>query len=390
MLIILASVQFAVIAAWLWQHVEMGRIRREGLYVHRIEAAGSMPAVSVIIPARDEAARISECLNSLLSQDYPDLRIIVVDDRSSDGTFEIVQEAFAGDPRCNVCRIDELPGGWGGKSHALWIGAKRAETPWLVFIDADCRLEADGLASAMRYALDHGADLLSLWPRDASVGFWERLLLPLCGAMIVIWYGRRATHDPAAPVAFANGQFLLCGRDAYWSIGGHESVKDALVEDIPLAKHAKKSGLKVLSAIGTAIFSVRMYASLREIVSGWQRIYIGVLSSAQIALCALSIMVGSLPPFVLIPALSIAAHGPHNAWIRFFLVMSWIHLLALMTTSIRFFSIARCKLGYLSFYPFSCLGVLFILTSAFIRSFGKTEIHWRGTTYRVQRSSIRT
>jgi len=386
----LALIQVAVILVWLWQHVEMNRIEREGLRVANRPRFDEPPPLTVIIPARNEAGRIAECLRSLLRQDYPGLQVIVVDDRSSDGTAECVNNALAGDHRCRVHRIEALPEGWGGKSHALWIGAGMADTPWLLFLDADCRVEPDGLSSALQYAIEQRADLLSLWPRDASEGFWERLLIPLCGAMIVIWYGRRDAHDPTASTAFANGQFLLCRREAYEAIGGHAAVKDALVEDIPLARLAKARGLSVLSAIGTDIFRVRMYASLREVVSGWRRIYMGVLSPTQILFCALSILIGSLPPFVVLPILLTCRPIHAGPWFFIFVSLCAAHLAALMATSIRFFSIAQCKLRYLWLYPLSCLGVMGILGTAFVQTFAQSEIQWRGTSYRVQRSRIRS
>lgn len=390
MLYVGAIVQVAVIVIWLRQHVEMNRIEREGFRIANRPAHGRLPLLTIIVPAHNEAKRIGECVESILRQDYPNLGLVVVDDRSDDGTAARIDEAAAGDQRLTVHRVDLLPEGWNGKSHAACCGARLAGTEWILFLDADCRLEPGGLSSAMAYALETRADLLSLWPRDGSVGFWERLLVPLCGAMIVIWYGRANVSDNGTNRAFANGQFLLIRQAAYRRIGGHESVKEALVEDIPLAQIARDRGLSVHSAIGTDICSVRMYAGLREVLYGWQRIFLGVLTPGQILLCAISILVGSLPPYVVVPLLIWRMPIHDHMWGLTFLLLGILHFFSLMATSIRFFSMARCRLRYLVLYPFSCVGVLFILGTAFLRSMGRSEITWRGTTYRIRGSTIQS
>lgn len=388
LLIVGAILQSSIIVIWLWKHVEMNRIDRDGLRIVNRPIRGPLPTLTIIVPARNEAFRIGHCVASVLAQDYPGLRLLVVDDRSNDGTAMRVEQAAAGDKRGSVYRIDQLPEGWNGKSHAAWCGAQIADTEWMLFLDADCRLEPGGLASAVNYALEAKADLLSLWPRDSSEGFWERLLVPLCGAMIVIWYGRASATEKRTKRAFANGQFLLIRRASYMLFGGHEAVKKALVEDIPLAQTARDHGLSVRSAIGTDICCVRMYNGLNEVTSGWQRIYLGVLTPMQIFLCAVSILVGSLPPYVVVPVLLWRMPIHDLPWALGFMLLGALHLIALMATSIRFFSIARCRIRYLLLYPLSCVGVLLILGAAFVRSLGRSKITWRGTSYLVRGSAI--
>lgn len=387
LLLAAALTEIGIVAVWLWQQVLMNRIHREGLRVSVEPGGDSEQSVTVIIPAKNEAERIGETLRHLLEQNHDNLRIIISDDRSDDGTAQVASGIAANDPRVSILRIDALPPQWMGKSHAMWHAAKQVDSDWLLFIDADCHILPNGLVSALRYANRRKADLLSLWPRDGSVGFWERLLLPLCGAMIVIWYGRSTQHG-GGPVSFANGQFLLVRRDAYWAVGGHESVRDRLIEDIPFAERLQAAGHHVVSAIGADVCSVRMYDSLRELVRGWQRIYIGVLTPAQIALCMLSIVVGSLVPYVTVPyCLHRVCRGDGVVALTF-LVLGGIHLAALMATSIRFFSIAYCRLRYLWLYPLSCLGVLAILAGSLVRRLRRTTVEWRGTRYDVRSSRI--
>ncbi|MFQ5424662.1 MAG: glycosyltransferase [Phycisphaerae bacterium] len=382
----------AVIGVWLWQHVEIGRIHREGLRVPSVEAddqTSDCPPLTVIVPARNEAGRIKECIESVLGESIASMQVIVADDRSEDDTAGAVRAAAGGDRRVCLYRIDALPPGWLGKSHALWSAAQTATTEWLLFLDADCRILPGGLRSALRYALDRRLDFLSLWPRDGSVGFWERVLIPLCGAMIVIWYGSRRINDPRFADAFANGQFILVRRDAYLAMGGHAAVRDALIEDIPLARRAKASGLHTHAALGTDIYSVRMYGSLLEVVRGWRRIYVGVLRNHQIVLCVGSILAGSLLPFGLIGACLGPVVRGAGGWWTVWLIAGLVHLVALVLASLRFFGLARCRLDYLLFYPLSCAGVLAILAAALVQRVRGGAVTWRGTEYRVDTSTIR-
>lgn len=386
----LAAIEIGVIAVWLLQHLAMSRIDRQQMRVPVRPANAELPALTVIVPARNEAATINPCVRSILAQDYPRLKLIVIDDRSADDTSTVATRAAAGDSRFHLARIESLPPDWLGKSHALWTAARQADSPWLLFVDADCEVLPHGLSSAVQFAQERGADMLSLWPRDGSVGFWERLLIPLAGAMIVIWYGRPASDGGNAPVAFANGQFLLVHRDLYAAIGGHQSVRSALIEDIPLARIAKARGGRVHSAIGADVCAVRMYRSLGEIIRGWRRIYIGVLTPTQIVLCMASILIGSLTPYVVIPAVWSHWRAGDGGWWRLFGWLSSIHFAALMGTSVRFFALARCRLRYLWLYPLSCVGVLGILASAWVGRVRRTTVTWRGTTYRVEDSSIKS
>lgn len=384
-----AAMQALAIIVWLLQQISLSRLNRTGMRIPVCAGGGELPALTVFVPARNEARTIEFCISSILAQEYPSLRLIVVDDRSTDQTAAVARRAGGNDARLQVIQVDSLPEGWMGKSHALWTAAQVANTPWLLFVDADCRVLPGGLSSAVRFAERVGADMLSVWPRDGSVGFWERLLIPLCGAMIVIWYGRLPADDGSASVAFANGQFLLMKRDLYRAIGGHESVRTALIEDIPLARLAAARGGRVVSALGAEVCSVRMYSSLGDVFRGWRRIYIGVLTSTQIALCMASIVIGSLAPYLVLAIVGRRWWDGAGGWWQIFGWLSVIQLVALMLTSVRFFSLARCRIRYLWLYPISCIGVLVILAVAWVGRFGSTTLEWRGTKYQVRDSSIR-
>jgi glycosyltransferase involved in cell wall biosynthesis len=280
-----------LIAGWCACHWQISDARRRSCrHRERSERCSPQPRVTVVLAAKDEAANLAECGRGILAQRGVDLTLVIVDDRSTDATPRIADAIAAGDARCRVIHNAVLPNGWMGKSYACWRGVESASGDWLLFTDADVRLEPDAIASAIDYADVHQFDLFSLWLRDASRGFWERLLVPLCGAMIVVWYGHVAARSNSRGEAFANGQFLLIRRQAYQACGGHAAVKSALIEDIPLARRAARCGSCVGSALGTELAAVRMYRTAREVFRGWRRIFVGVLTPVKIVGCLLSLL----------------------------------------------------------------------------------------------------
>ena len=236
---------------------------------------GSPPRVSIVIPAKDEGARIRTCIESALSQDYPDFEVVAIDDRSSDNTGAVMDEMARSDPRLRVLHITQPPKpGWTGKNNALFEGSKRASGQWLLFVDSDVVLEPAALDVAMGVVRRKEFDMLSLLPRIESHSIWEGMLIPLCGGAASTMYMIALNNkSQLARQAFANGQFLLISRPAYDAIGGHETVRDRYCEDVEIARLMKLQGLRPRVSWGNEYCSVRMYSSLAGIIRGWSRIY---------------------------------------------------------------------------------------------------------------------
>src|SRR5512135_959127 len=181
---------------------------------------GNGPAVSVIVPARNEEAGLGACLESLLGQAGVDHEIIVVDDGSSDRTREIAQSF----PEVRVTVAPPLPAGCSGKCNAAQRGAELARAPWLLFTDADTVHQPGSLARALAEAQEHGVALLSYSPRQEVRGLWERAVMPLVFSDLAAVYRPKQVCDPSSPLAAANGQYLLIAREAYDAVGGHAAV----------------------------------------------------------------------------------------------------------------------------------------------------------------------
>jgi glycosyltransferase involved in cell wall biosynthesis len=225
------------------------------------------PAVSVIVPARNEEACLGACLDSLLAQTGVDFEIIVVDDQSNDRTREIATS------RAGVQVIEAGPLGEGssGKCNAAQSGADVAGGAWLLFTDADTVHLPGSLERGLREAREHQVALLSYSPAQEVHGLIESAVMPVIYAELAATYRPQDVCNPASEVAAANGQYLLITRAAYDAVGGHAAVSHTLLEDVALARAVKHSGRKLRFRFGGDAVRTRMYRNWRELREGWTK-----------------------------------------------------------------------------------------------------------------------
>jgi glycosyltransferase involved in cell wall biosynthesis len=224
-------------------------------------------SVSVIVPARNEEASLSDCLESLVAQGGVSFEILVVDDASTDRTRQIAA-AF---PTVEVIDAGPLPDGWTGKNNAMWQGAKRATGKWLLFTDADTVHYRGSLQGALSEAEQQGAALLSYSPQQEIRGFWEKAVMPVIFAELARAYPPAAVNDAASPVAAANGQYILILRAVYQELHGHAAIRSDLLEDVGLARLVKFSGRKISFRYGGDRVRTRMYRNFRQLREGWTK-----------------------------------------------------------------------------------------------------------------------
>lgn len=231
-----------------------------------------VPRVSVLVPARDEAPRIGRCVESVLAQTGVELALVVLDDRSLDGTAEAASAAAGGDPRLTVLAGRPLPDGWAGKPHACHQLAEAADGDWWLFLDADTTLRPGAIAAAVAEAEARGADLLSLFPGQVMGSRGEQLMLPLLMYVLLGFLPLRLAERLSAPsLAAANGQFLLFRPAAYAAIGGHAACRADLVEDMALARAIKAAGRRLVVGDGTPWVSCRMYDGFGSLWRGFRK-----------------------------------------------------------------------------------------------------------------------
>jgi len=225
------------------------------------------PEVSVIVPARNEEACLGACLESLTGQQGVSFEIIVVDDGSTDRTAAIAR-SFAS---VRMLEAAPLPGGWSGKSNAVYTGAQQAHGQWLLFTDADTVHLPGSLARSLAEAKRHCAEMLSYSPLQELHGFIQRAVMPVIFAELAAKYRPREVSDPNSPAAAANGQYLLIRREAYEAVGGHAAIAKYLLEDVELARAVKRSGRRIRFRFGGDAVRTRMYHSLAQLVEGWTK-----------------------------------------------------------------------------------------------------------------------
>jgi chlorobactene glucosyltransferase len=343
------------------------------------------PKVSILIPAKDEAKQIERCITSVLKQDYPNFEIIAIDDRSSDGTGEILDRLAATDARLKVVHLSAgaLPGGWGGKSFALHNGLTHAEGQWLLFVDADVLLEPDVLSATIAWAKKRDFDLISVLPRFVSGTLAEGVLQPLAGAATSGMFLIALTNSPQWKTAFANGQYLCVRREAYDAVGGHEAIRGTLSEDVAIARKLKSAGFRPRLGWGDSWATVRMYEGFGSIFRGWSRnFYVGSLGRPWRIL--------GLILFVLCCCYSIL---PATAWGIFrnlhpmnqfggwgWLAAAGMHFLLMMSVGGLIYRFSGEPAAYALLLPISLAVLLAIcFKSLWICITGKVQ--WRGTQY---------
>jgi len=228
--------------------------------------------VAVVLPVRDEATQVEDCLAAVLDQrGVPGLEVVVVDDGSTDGTADRV--TAVADARVRLLRAPALPPGWLGKPHACARGAAAAgDADVLVFLDADVRLLPDAVASAVAVLDDAGLDLVSPWPRQLTGSPAERLVQPLqqwlWGTLLPL---RLAERSPRPSLAAANGQFLVVRRAAYDRAGGHAAVRGEVIEDIALLRAVKAAGGRGVVVDGSTLATCRMYDGWAGVRDGYAK-----------------------------------------------------------------------------------------------------------------------
>ena len=372
---------------WVTRHGQINRAARDEALLHPGSAAGNWgaqaPVVSVIVAAKDEQDNIGLAIRTMMVQDYPDFEMIVINDRSMDSTGRIVDELAAEHERLRVVHVEWLREGWFGKNNAMREGVERARGQWLCFSDADCSYTSPKLLSvALRYAVDNGVDFLSVLPILETCSVWERIIQPVCGAVMVFWFRPERVNNPRSKAAYANGAFMLIRRDAYDRIGGHEPVKAEVNEDVHMARLTKAAGLKLAVVQNRGLYQTRMYSSFGQIWRGWGRIFYGCFGSlGRLALTlGFLVMISLLPWLSALAAWGFVGLGRVGGWLNVALAGTAAALVQ-WTVMVRFYRLAQADPRYAITYPLGALICCGAVLQAMLKLLGGSTT-WRGTTYR--------
>ena len=266
--------------------------------------------VSVCIPARNEAANIGDCVRAVLASDHENLEVLVYDDDSTDDTGGIVEALARLDDRCRRVPTRPLPAGWIGKQHACAQLARAARGDWILFLDADVRLWPDAVRRALDYALRSGASLVSMFPRQITSTWGERLIVPMIFFLLLSYLPfvlMRFTRMRSASAAC--GQFTLVRAADYRAAGGHARVRSTMHDGIRLPRALRERGFHTDLFDGTDLARVRMYRGFVEAWRGFTKnAYEGLGSlGALVGLSAFHLIAHVLPWLLLPFALAVGA-----------------------------------------------------------------------------------
>lgn len=324
------------------------------------------PRVSVVVPARDEERTIERTVRALLAQTYPELEVIVVNDRSADATGAILGRY----PDVIVVDNEEPPAGWLGKPWALHNGSLRATGELLLFLDADVLYDADVVTSAVARFEESGVDMLSLFPRFEMRGFWEHVVMPYLATfaftLIPLWMANRSRR---VLLAIGGGPGNLVRREAYFAAGGHAALQGAVVDDVGLARLLRSHGSRTEVVRADDEVSVRMYHGLREIVEGFTKNSFAVLEYSY--LLSLLLLAGAVVVHLLPYALAVTGNA---------LALTAVGLIT-VTRLILFHSLRYRLSNALLGHPLMVVTQCFILLRSIWLTGIRRRVHWRGRTY---------
>ena len=282
--------------------------------------------VSVVVAARDEAPNLRRALPTLLAQDYPSMQLVVVDDRSSDATRKTVEALIGehssgrhdGAPATEVHRIDWLPQGWIGKSHALCEGAKRATGEWLLFTDADVCFDPTTVRRAVEYAERESLDHLALVPKLDLDAYWLRCVASFFYLGYMITLGMYRANLPASRSALGIGAFNLLRRPAYRAIGTYAALRMSPADDYSLGGAVKRAGLsqRLLTGVGEPggppLVHLSWYGSLGDFFRGVEKNVLPICgyNPFKVLGIVLSVQITGVVPFLALLSRSVRSRPP--------------------------------------------------------------------------------
>lgn len=371
-----------------------------------VSASGN-PRVSIIVPARNEEESVEQCLRTLLSLDYDNYELIAVNDRSTDRTGEIMERVAASHrseglehsasvqsqashfspkkrevwhpvlsrPELRVIQHSELPGGWLGKTHAMWTAAKTASGDWLLFTDADVLFKPDSVRRALAYAEHEHADHVVLFPRMIMKRPGEYMMIAFFQSMFMFGHRPWKVADPSTDDHMGVGAFNLVRRRVYEAVGTYQALRMEVLDDMKLGKVVKNAGFAQRNVFGGDLISIRWAHGAFGVVNNLTKNFFAVLSfqSWRTVLSAFGLAFLNYGPFLGLWL----AHG----WAR---LPYGIALISMLLIYIGMSWRSAVPAYYLLLHPVSTTLFIYTLLRSMILTLWNDGIVWRGTKYPLE------
>ena len=337
-------------------------------------------SVSIILPVRNQASTLEDCLESLTSLEYLSKEVIVVDGGSTDETPQILAKFR---DKIKVVNEEPLPKGWVGKNWACHLGYKQATGELFLFTDGDSIHTTDSLTRTVAYLLATKVDLVTLAPKAILRTLWEKILQPPVFYLIMLSVGGKWVNDDKRPnYSIGNGQYMLITREAYEKIGGHDAVRDRIVEDLSMARKLKREGLRLRFLVAQDAFGVRMYSSLREIWIGWRKNFYTVSENHRLLRAIqrfLFLFIFFILPFIILAqGILLAPFQPLNPFLLaggFMCFWLWLGMLIFYKQG------ARLNPAYGLLLPLAVAVYMAIGVDSTIRGALGKGLSWKGRVY---------
>jgi glycosyltransferase involved in cell wall biosynthesis len=360
--------------AWVYFIVVISLGNRSTIYLKDVQPF-DQPAplkVSIIIPACNEERNIREALQSVLHQDYPNFELIVIDDRSIDGTGAILDALARADRRLRVVHITELPAGWLGKNHALHFGAAQAAGDILLFSDADIVMHPSAVSRAVDYLLEENLDNVTVLMEVHMRGFWLNIFTLAFSIFFSIYSRFWRARNPRSDAHVGIGGFNMVRAEVYRDIGGHRPIAMRPDDDMKLGKLIKQAGYSQELLLGKAMLSVEWYTSVRELIRGMEKNAFSGLNYSLLFLffSTLMILLFNVYPFIAV----LITEGAT----RLINLSVALLILAVCTASA---SLQNRPRWYALGFPLATLLFVFILWRSSVLTVMRGGINWRGTHY---------
>jgi cellulose synthase/poly-beta-1,6-N-acetylglucosamine synthase-like glycosyltransferase len=336
------------------------------------------PRVSIIVPARNEEEHIGPALTTLLKLDYDNYEVIVVNDRSTDRTGEVINriasapEAIA---RVKAIHVAALPAGWLGKVHAMWSAANQANGDWLLFTDADVLFRRDVLTRALAYAEAEAADHLVLFPRMIMKSAGERIMIAFFQTLFVFGHRPWKVADPKTKDHIGVGAFNLIRRRVYDAVGGYQALRFEVLDDMKLGKIVKNAGYAQRNVYGADLISLQWVQGAMGMVNNLTKNFFAILSFQwwRLLLSAFALAFLNLMPFVGIWF----AHG----WER---LPYAVALASLFGIYVGMSWESDIPAYYFVLHPIGGALFVYILLRSMTLTLARGGVVWRGTFYPLE------
>ncbi len=331
--------------------------------------------VSIIFSARDEAEKLPRALATMLALDYPHYEIVAVDDRSSDATPQILDEAAQRDRQLKVVHIASLPPGWLGKPHGLQCGFEASSGEWLVFTDGDVRFAPDVLRRALALALQRGWDHLTLLGWLDLEGFWEKAVMTYFGVGFTMRFQPWRVANPRSKAFMGIGSFQLVRREAYEKTGMHKKLAMEVIDDMKLGKILKQAGARSGVGVGAEYVTLRWHAGIGNIIRGVEKNF---FAGANFSLPIIIAQIAGILAMSVLPFLGVLFF---DGWARILAVAAVLLLVTIHGAAA--YSVKVSPLYGLA-HPVGALLFSYMILRSTVVTLWHGGITWRGTFYPLE------